>query len=59
MVGLSNDLLNGAKEAASYSGLPLRSIYHFVEMGELPVKRVGKRLFFRKSELDQFFSAAA
>lgn len=54
---LAGDLLNGAQEASRYSGLPLRTIYHFVETRQLPVKRVGKRLFFRKSELDRFFSS--
>lgn len=56
---LANDLLAGADKAADYAGLSPRAIYHLVETGQLPVIRKGRRLYFRKSELEQAFSSAA
>lgn len=56
---LSQDLLAGAEAAAQFSGLTPRAIYHLVEAGELPVIRKGRRLYFRKSELERAFSSAA
>ena len=56
---LSDDLLAGATAAAKYSGLTTRGVYHLVEKGHLPVVRKGKKLFFRKSELDRAFSSDA
>ena len=56
---LNHDLIRGAKAAASYCGLPRRAIYHLVESGELPVIRKGRRLFFRKSELEAAFRSEA
>ncbi|MCC4252246.1 helix-turn-helix domain-containing protein [Sphingobium naphthae] len=52
---LGNDLIAGANAAASYAGLTARAVYHLVEQGRLPVIRKGKRLYFRKSELDAAF----
>lgn len=54
---LAEDLLTGARAAAVYVGVPPRAIYHMVESGCLPVTRMGRRLFFRKSELNRAFSA--
>ena len=54
---LNADLLNGARAAAEYTGLPVRTIFHLVEKGNLPVIRRGKKLFFRKSELERAFSS--
>jgi excisionase family DNA binding protein len=56
MQTLSDDLLSGAKAASDYSGISQRSIYHLVEAGHLPVIRKGKRLYFRRSELERAFS---
>lgn len=55
---LSIDLLAGAEAAAAYVGLTPRAIYHLVEAGNLPVIRKGRRLYFRKSELDTAFTSA-
>lgn len=52
---LHADLIAGANAAASYAGLSPRAIYHLVEAGHLPVIRKGKRLYFRKSELEAAF----
>ncbi len=52
---LSDDLLDGAKGAADYIGVSHRIIYHMVAAGRLPVIRVGRRMYFRKSELDGAF----
>lgn len=56
---LRDDLLKGAKGASAYSGETERSIYHMVEKGLLPVIRKGRKLYFRKSELDAAFSSEA
>ncbi|PZQ54164.1 MAG: helix-turn-helix domain-containing protein [Novosphingobium pentaromativorans] len=56
---LNADLIAGANAAASYSGLTPRAIYHLVEQGHLPVIRKGKRLYFRKSELEAAFRSDA
>lgn len=56
---LADDLLPGAKAAAEYAGLSPRQIYHLVEANHLTAIRMGKRLYFRKSDLDRAFSAAA
>ena len=56
---LSDDLLNGAAAAARYMGVKPRSIYHLTEHGHLPVIRKGRKLYFRKSELERAFSSEA
>lgn len=54
---LSNDLIKGARGAATYTGLSERSIYHMTEKGLLPVIRKGRTLFYRKSDLDSAFTS--
>ena len=56
---LSNDLICGAVAAANYTGLEPRTIYRLCGQGFLPYVRLGHRLFFRKSELDQTFAGAS
>ena len=58
-MNLADDLLNGAVEAAAYVGLPRRTIYDMTEKGMLPVIRRGRRLFYRKSELEAAFRSEA
>lgn len=53
---LSEDLLVGAEEAARFTGLTKRTIYHLVERNEIPHRKIGSRLYFRKSALDISFS---
>ncbi|WP_235506699.1 helix-turn-helix domain-containing protein [Altererythrobacter sp. Root672] len=55
---MNSDLLSGASGAATYTGLDRRRIYRLVEDGHLPVVRKGRRMFFRKSELDCAFRAS-
>lgn len=50
---LRDDLLIGAAAIARYSGLSERQVYHFIGRGELPVRRLGRLLVARKSELDR------
>lgn len=52
---LADDLLAGAAAAATYCGLSQRVIYHLTETGILPVRRIGRRLYYRKSDLDEVF----
>lgn len=54
---LNSDLLNGAKAAADFVGVKPRAVYHMTENGLLPVIRKGRRLYFRKSELERAFSS--
>lgn len=56
---LRDDLLAGAKAAAEYTGETPRSIYHLTESGLLPVIRKGRKLYFRKSELEAAFRSEA
>lgn len=56
---LKNDLVKGAKGAGEYLGLDPRAVYNLVENGSLPCVRMGRILFFRKSELDDVFSSQA
>ncbi|MBB3475598.1 helix-turn-helix domain-containing protein [Sphingomonas sp. BK345] len=56
---LSEDLLDGANAAAAFIGVKPRVIYHLAEGGHLPVIRKGRRLYFRKTELEAAFSSQA
>lgn len=59
MQALSDDLLEGAAKAAAFMGLNPRAVYRMTESGHLPVIRKGRRLFYRKSDLERAFQAAA
>lgn len=54
---LKDDLLSGAKAAAHYIGLSQRAVYHMTEQGLLPVIRKGRRLYYRKSDLEKAFQS--
>lgn len=56
---LSSDLIKGASAAAEYLGpsVSQRSVYHMVEQNLLPVVRLGRTLYFRKSDLDRAFTS--
>jgi len=56
---LADDLLPGASAAAAYIGVTPRAVYHLVEAGHLPAIRKGRKLYFRKTELEAAFRAAA
>lgn len=56
---LRGDLICGAAAAAEYTGLELRTIYGLCAKDYLPHVRLGHRLFFRKSELDDTFAGAS
>lgn len=56
---LNEDLIKGATAAAKFCGLAPRTIYHLVEIGQLPAVKKGKVLFFRKSELERAFTSEA
>jgi excisionase family DNA binding protein len=40
-----------AKEAAAFLGIPLRSLYLYVQQGLLPSFRLGRHRLFRRHEL--------
>lgn len=52
---LSADLLSGAKAAADFIGETPRAVYHMADKGLLPCIRKGRKLYFRKSELEAAF----
>ena len=56
---LNADLLSGAKAAAEYIGETPRAVYHMADKGLLPVIRKGRKLYFRKSELEAAFRSEA
>jgi len=41
----------GAREAATWLGVPLRSLYQYVQQGLLPSYKLGRHRLFRKEEL--------
>jgi len=42
------------QDAASYLGMPsVRALYQSVRRGQVPAYRLGRRLRFRRSELDE------
>lgn len=61
MQPLSDDLLEGAEEAAKFLQLRggRRAVYRLTEGGHLPVTRKGRKLFYRKSDLERAFQATA
>lgn len=52
---LNSDLIAGATAAADFIGVTPRMVYHMASNNLLPVIRKGKRLYFRKSELEKAF----
>lgn len=55
---MNMDLIEGASNAAAFTGLTRRKIYRLAEQGHVPVIRKGRRLYFRKSELERAFVGA-
>ena len=45
--------LLSAKEAAQYLGVSHRTIWAWAQAGELPVTRLGRRVLFDRSRLDE------
>lgn len=54
---LGSDLIKGAKAVEIETGgiIKQRQVYHMVENGRLPVIRMGRAMYFRRSELEQAF----
>jgi len=46
-----DDSFIGAKEAAAWLGIPLRSLNQYVRQGLLPSYKLGKHRLFRKKQL--------
>lgn len=42
------------KSASKYLNLPVTTIYHLVSKKKLPNYKIGKRLYFKKIDLDDF-----
>ncbi|MEG3144241.1 helix-turn-helix domain-containing protein [Sphingomonas sp. RT2P30] len=56
---LSDDLLDGAAAAARHMGLSRSAVYRMTDAGHLPVVRKGRKLFYRKSDLEAAFKTVA
>ena len=56
---MEEDLIVGAEAAARHLGLTPRAVWHMIYTDKLPFVRKGRRLYFRKSELDRAFTSAA
>ena len=46
------------KDAAGYLGVNLRTLYRFIDEGDLPAYRFGRVIRLRQEELDGFIEAA-
>lgn len=46
------DRLMTAEEVATYLGYALGTVYNKVQAGEIPHKRLGRAIRFRRSEID-------
>jgi hypothetical protein len=53
---LKNDLLKGAARIADYADVDERAVYHWADLPDVPVFRVGRALYARRSQLDAFFT---
>lgn len=58
-MALSEDLIMGGRGAAKFTGLPERTIYHLVETARIPAIKMGRQLFFRKSDLERAFAGCS
>ena len=47
-------LLIGRREAAEALGICLRQLDYMIERGELPVRRIGRRVLIPRAALEQF-----
>jgi excisionase family DNA binding protein len=47
------------EQAAAYLSLSRKALYQAVRRGQLPVHRLGKRLRFRRDEIDRALSRTA
>lgn len=48
----------GTKEAAAYLGVTLRTLYRFIDSGDLPAYKFGRVIRLRRDEVDTFIAAA-
>lgn len=53
------DIIDGAQGAADFLGVSRSVIYGLVRHERIPVIRKGRKLFFRKSELEAAFRSVA
>lgn len=59
MAELADDIIPGVKPAAKHVGKTEAAMWHLVYGGHVPFKKIGRRYYFRRSELDRHFSAAS
>jgi hypothetical protein len=56
---LKDDLLSGAAAIADYTGFSLRRVFHLLERGLLPGRKLGGTWISSKRALDQYFDLNA
>jgi len=58
---LSEDLIKGARGVEEYTGgmVTARQAYRLVDEGRLPVIRMGRTMYFRRSELEAAFRSGS
>lgn len=58
-IALADDLIEGMKAICDETGFTLRQGYHYSEKGMIPVFRIGRKIYARRSQLKQRLSAPA
>lgn len=53
----SQDKLLSIQEAAAYLNLAQQTLYGFTSTGKIPYTKKGKRLYFKRSELDNWLQS--
>lgn len=56
---LKDDLMDGGKAIADFLGPSEQATYRMIAKGEIPVIRIGKKIFGRRSEISARFRSAA
>ena len=53
---IDSTVLWGVKNIARAIGKPPRGVYHLLETGRLPARKIGRQLIATKEALDRFFA---
>ncbi len=54
----SNDIWLSTQEAASRLGVTPRTLYRFIDMGDLPAYRMGRVIRLKATEVDEFIDTS-
>ncbi len=56
MQNIADDLLKGANEIATFTGIDRRSVYYAIQKGRLPTFRIGSGVYARRSTLTSWIA---